>query len=170
VILRWEAAYAKSYAVLASDNGTVFTPVLYETNGNGGTDTVTCSTNARYVRMTGLTRATLYGYSLYEFEVYGTPPASVATSAPPLSYALFQNYPNPFNPTTEIQWSINNRQSTIVKVFDMLGREVATLLNEVKEPGTYAVQFDGRGLASGTYFYRLQAGNFTATKRMVLMK
>ena len=88
----------------------------------------------------------------------------------PSEFALEQNYPNPFNPTTNIQFSIVNRQLAIVKVYDVLGQEVATLLNEVKDPGTYTVQFDGSGLSSGVYFYRLQAGEFVATKRLLLLK
>jgi DNA-binding beta-propeller fold protein YncE len=86
------------------------------------------------------------------------------------AFALLQNYPNPFNPTTRIQFTIVNRQLTIVKVYDVLGGEVATLVNEVKEPGTYTVQFDGSVLASGVYLYRLQAGDFVQMKRMLLVK
>jgi hypothetical protein len=84
--------------------------------------------------------------------------------------ALKQNYPNPFNPTTTIQFTIVNRQSTIVKVFDLLGREVTTLVDEVKSPGTYTVEFDGSKLASGVYFYRLQAGDFVQAKKLVILK
>jgi hypothetical protein len=88
----------------------------------------------------------------------------------PQNHFLFQNYPNPFNPTTEIQFTIVDRQWTIVKVYDVLGSEVATLVNEVKGPGTYTVQFDGSYLASGVYFYRLQAGDFTQAKRLMLLR
>jgi hypothetical protein len=88
----------------------------------------------------------------------------------PALYELGQNYPNPFNPTTKIQFTIVNRRLTTVKVYDVLGREVSTLVNEVKEPGTYSVEFDGTNLASGVYFYRLQAGDFVATKKLVLLK
>jgi hypothetical protein len=97
---------------------------------------------------------------------------SVGTSSAqsPTAFELFQNYPNPFNPTTKIQFTIVNRQLTTIKVFDLLGKEVATLVNEVKEPGTYTVQFDGSKLPSGVYFYRLQAGNFVQTKRILLLK
>jgi hypothetical protein len=88
----------------------------------------------------------------------------------PGRYVLEQNYPNPFNPSTKIQFSIVHRQLTIVKVFDVLGREVATLVNELKEPGTYTVQFNASSLASGVYFYRLQAGNFVQTKKLLLLR
>jgi len=88
----------------------------------------------------------------------------------PEYYQLSQNYPNPFNPTTEIQFTIVNRQSTIVKVYDFLGSEVVTLVNEVKEPGTYSVQFDARDLATGVYMYRLTAGSFVQSRKMLLIK
>jgi hypothetical protein len=83
--------------------------------------------------------------------------------------ALGQNYPDPFNPTT-IRLTIVNRQWTIVKLFDPLGREVATLLNEVKDPGTYTLHLDGSHLASGVYCYRRQAGDFVATRMLVLVR
>lgn len=87
-----------------------------------------------------------------------------------LQFGLRQNYPNPFNPTTKIQYSIVNRQLTIVKVYDVLGQEVATLVNEVKGPGTYTVEFDGSNLASGVYLYRIQAGTFVRTRKLLLLK
>ncbi len=90
-------------------------------------------------------------------------------------YYLSQNYPNPFNPTTTIKYSIpstgtRNAVSVQLKVFDILGREVTTLINEEKTPGNYEVKFDGTDIASGIYFYRLQAGSFSETKKFVLMK
>jgi hypothetical protein len=88
----------------------------------------------------------------------------------PLKFGLDQNYPNPFNPTTKIQFTIANRQLTIVKVFDLVGREVATVVNEVKDPGSYTVQFDGSNLASGVYFYRLETGNFVQTRKLVVLR
>ena len=91
-------------------------------------------------------------------------------AAKPEAFVLEQNYPNPFNPTTNLRFSIANPQLTILKVYDLLGREVATLVNDVKQPGTYTVQFNGSGLASGVYLYRIQAGNFTQTKRLLLLK
>ena len=95
----------------------------------------------------------------------------------PTETRLLQNYPNPFNPTTNIQFTIANRQLTIVKVYDLIGREVSTLVNEVKEPGIYTVGFDASGLASGAYFCRLQApsssgqaGDFSQTKTLLLLR
>jgi predicted GH43/DUF377 family glycosyl hydrolase len=93
-----------------------------------------------------------------------------AVSAQPTSYGLEQNYPNPFNPTTVISYQLPVASWVRLVVFDLLGREVKTLVNEKKEPGAYQVKFDGSGLASGVYFYRLQAGEFSQTKRLMLLK
>lgn len=99
---------------------------------------------------------------------------SVAVQLPLLSapkeFALFQNYQNPFNPSTVIGYQIPKASWVTLKVYDMLGKEVATLVNEVKEPGTYEVQFDASHLTSGVYIYKLQAGASTAVKKLVLMK
>jgi len=86
------------------------------------------------------------------------------------TYSLSNNYPNPFNPSTTIRFTISDFGITILKVYDVLGNEVATLVNEEKPIGSYAVEFDATTLPSGIYFYRLQAGNFVETKKMVLMK
>ncbi len=95
----------------------------------------------------------------------------VKTSASmPDKFELYQNYPNPFNPVTNFQFSIVNCQLTILKVFDMLSREVATLVNEVKQPGVYKVNWNAGGFPSGVYFYRLQTDTFTETKKLLLLK
>ena len=89
----------------------------------------------------------------------------------PNGFVLKQNYPNPFNPSTSIQYALNSTQFVTLKVYDALGNEVATLVNEEKEEGVYQVEFSANsGSASSIYFYRLQAGNFSETKKMVLMK
>ena len=82
--------------------------------------------------------------------------------------AALQNYPNPFNPSTTIKFSIPNSQFVTLKVYDMLGREVTTLVNEGKPAGNYEVKFNGNGLASGTYFYQIRAGNFVETTSYLL--
>ncbi|MDE3059114.1 MAG: T9SS type A sorting domain-containing protein [Bacteroidota bacterium] len=88
----------------------------------------------------------------------------------PNAFSLSQNFPNPFNPTTHLRFTIADFRLVTLKVYDVLGRETATLVNERKSPGTYDMQFDGSALPSGAYFYRLEAGNFAETKRMVLVK
>ena len=89
-------------------------------------------------------------------------------------YTLSQNYPNPFNPSTKINYSIVKAGMVSLKMFDVLGRQVATLVNEHQAAGSYTVSVDmagiGRHLASGVYFYRLEAGSFTAVQKMMLLK
>ncbi|MBE0538749.1 MAG: 5'-nucleotidase C-terminal domain-containing protein [Ignavibacterium sp.] len=88
----------------------------------------------------------------------------------PNEYALEQNYPNPFNPSTTIKYSIPESGNVQLKVYDVLGNEVAILVNEAKVPGTYEVQFNASQIASGVYIYSLRAQNFVQTKKMILMK
>jgi len=88
----------------------------------------------------------------------------------PSGYALSQNYPNPFNPSTEIQFSIPAGGFTTLKVYDVLGKEVATLVNENLAPGTFKATLDGSALSSGTYIYRLVSGSMQMTKKMMLLK
>ena len=94
----------------------------------------------------------------------------------PSEYKLEQNYPNPLNPSTTISFTIPNIETTrrvvftTLKVYDILGREITTLVNEEKVPGSYNVYFNGNNLPSGIYFYRLAAGNYTTTKKMLLLK
>jgi Secretion system C-terminal sorting domain len=88
----------------------------------------------------------------------------------PKEFKLEQNYPNPFNPTTSIQYQISSISEVTLKIFDILGSEVATLVNKEQQPGYYEVQFNGSSLASGMYVYRLSAGNFISTKKMMMLK
>lgn len=88
----------------------------------------------------------------------------------PIDFALEQNYPNPFNPTTTINYSIPEAGNVEMKVYDVLGNEVATLVNEEKTPGNYIANFDASSLASGLYIYTLRSNNFVQTKKMILMK
>jgi hypothetical protein len=88
----------------------------------------------------------------------------------PKDYVLQQNYPNPFNPSTTISYQLPVRDHVSLKVFDLLGREVRTLVNEVQEPGYKSLQFNATGLTSGIYFYRLQAGSFSASKKFLLLR
>ena len=90
--------------------------------------------------------------------------------AGPLTFALEQNYPNPFNPSTIIHYALPEKSNVELIVYDILGNEVATLVNEEKPAGSYEVEFSATGLPSGIYFYRIQAGSFVETKKMVLMK
>ncbi len=88
----------------------------------------------------------------------------------PDKFALEQNYPNPFNPTTKIRFDIPTTEFVTLKIFDVTGREIRTVVNEKLNAGIYEREFDGAGLTSGIYFYRLEAGDFKATKKMIMLK
>jgi hypothetical protein len=88
----------------------------------------------------------------------------------PTNYNLTQNYPNPFNPSTKIRYSVPHPSQVVIKVFDILGNVIEVLVNDEKVAGTYELTWYAENLPSGIYFYRLQAGSFIETKKMVLMK
>ncbi len=92
------------------------------------------------------------------------------SEAVPSEFSLGQNFPNPFNPSTTITYAIPSAEAVTLKVFDVLGKEIATLVNETKSPGRFSVAFDAAASVSGIYFYQLRAGGFVETKKMVLMK
>lgn len=89
---------------------------------------------------------------------------------PPSEYQLNQNHPNPFNPTTTISYTMPMTGIVSLKIFNVLGKEIATLVNETKSAGNYSINFNAGGLSSGVYFYRLTTDNFTSTKKLILMK
>jgi hypothetical protein len=119
-----------------------------------------------------------YAYRLKQIDnngafTYGST-VEVAISSAPAAFALSQNYPNPFNPSTVISYQLAVNSQVTLKVYNMLGQEVATLVNGPQEAGVYTVSFNTSkgtlGLSSGVYVYRLQAGSFISTKKLVLMK
>ncbi|MCF8240129.1 MAG: T9SS type A sorting domain-containing protein [Melioribacteraceae bacterium] len=88
----------------------------------------------------------------------------------PTEFALEQNYPNPFNPATTIEYSLPGEENVELKIYDILGNEVKILVNGKQEAGFYKVNFNASNLASGLYIYRIQAGKFRQTRKMLLMK
>ena len=124
---------------------------------------------------------TTYGYgttktsTLVYANINGIEFGEMVTSADDLpneidGYNLNQNYPNPFNPSTKIKFKLAETVFTSLKVYDVLGNDVATLFNEEKPAGEYEIDFDAFGLTSGVYFYQLKAGSFIDTKKMILIK
>jgi hypothetical protein len=115
-----------------------------------------------------------YLYRVYAVDNEGTgyesQIVSVNVTSIPAQFTLDQNYPNPFNPVTSIRFNVPQTENVTLKVYDMFWREVATLVNETKAAGTYNVSFDASKLSSGTYFYRMDAGSFTATRKLSVMK
>ena len=95
---------------------------------------------------------------------------SLPNNNQPVAFDLGQNYPNPFNPTTTIQFTLAESGEITLEVINVLGHTVATLVNEFRAPGNYQVTFNGSGLSSGVYFYRLKSGTNIQTRRMLLVK
>ncbi len=110
------------------------------------------------------------GVCYYQYSFSGTTTVAVETPTIPASFTLSQNYPNPFNPTTTIKYQVASREHIRLTVYDLLGREVAILVDEEKFTGTYEARFNASTLASGTYIYRLQAGHQVLTRKMLLIK
>ncbi len=104
----------------------------------------------------------LFGYEWTTDVETGNPVAS--------EFRLMNNYPNPFNPSTTIKYSVPQGSNVLIKVFDILGNEIETLVNEEKLVGIYEASWNATSLSSGVYFYRLQAGDFISTKKMILLK
>ena len=88
----------------------------------------------------------------------------------PTVFSLSQNYPNPFNPITTIQFGIPKEVKVTLKMYDMLGAEVETLIDEVMEPGYYKFEWNASQFSSGVYFYRITAGNFVSAKKLILLR
>ncbi|HSP88995.1 MAG TPA: T9SS type A sorting domain-containing protein, partial [Ignavibacteriaceae bacterium] len=88
----------------------------------------------------------------------------------PIEFSLSQNFPNPFNPTTKIEFHIPNFEFVSLKVFDVLGREITTLVKEEKPAGSYEIEFDASELTSGVYFYQIKVKDFVESKKMILLK
>lgn len=170
--LIWEYAYGREYTIDVSNDEINWTTLKHVYNSDGGLDRIDLSANARFVRMYGLQRGTQWGYSLYEFEVYDTLLSSGIEDEEfsKVDYIMEQNYPNPFNPSTIIGYQMPEDGRVLLKVYDILGREVAVLLDESKSKGYHEERFDASGLSTGIYFYQLISGNFQSTRKMVYLK
>jgi M6 family metalloprotease-like protein len=160
---RVQSAFADSGIYVAVQNG-------YVSGSGTSTDSHTytfvdrTNTGQRFYR---LSETDSTGRVFYSSHVSIQMPATVGEPVP-AEYVLSQNYPNPFNPSTTIRYEIARGGYVLLRVYDLLGREVATLVNERKPAGTYAVQFNASGLASGIYFCRLAAGTFIETRKLLL--
>ena len=115
-------------------------------------------------------RAATHGNGAYERKLFGNPSSVNIISETAGTYRLEQNYPNPFNSSTVIRFQFSDTREVTLKTYDVLGKELFTLVNGKFQPGTYQVSFNGNGLPSGVYFYKLSAGEFTDIKKMILMK
>ncbi|RPI18092.1 MAG: alpha/beta fold hydrolase [Ignavibacteriae bacterium] len=124
------------------------------------------------VLMNGSSYINLNENSYIELPVLGTPPIGVNNGSSNIAreYSLSQNFPNPFNPVTKIEYALPESDKVVLKVYDLLGKEVRTLVNELQRPGFHTVIFDASGLSSGIYFYKLTTDNFQDVKKMILVK
>ena len=169
VKLNWATATEtnnKGFEIQKSSDRVAYVTIAF-VNGNG---TSTSSHEYSYVD-TKVSGKTFYRLCQVDFD--GTSKFSNLVEVgeiAPTSFELSQNFPNPFNPVTNIKYSVASAQQVTLKVFNVLGKEVASLVNERKEAGNYSVDFSALNLSSGTYLYRLQAGAFVQTKKMVILK
>jgi len=171
VMLRWATASERDndYFEILRDGQMV------HRHSSAGNSTV--RTDYAWADESGLTAGRTYEYTLNAVDIagnrhrLGTRQVTVsAVDAVVGEFALEQNYPNPFNPLTTIAFSLAERSAVRLAVYDLTGREVASLLNEEKDAGKYALTFDAGALPTGVYFYRLEAGSFAAVRKLILMK
>ena len=147
----------------SSDNGVTWTVV--DDNGLVSFINNTIQFTSQYALIN------TFGIGVYRrslSEITSVEQESVTNS--PQTFQLHQNYPNPFNPSTRIQYQVINGSQVSIKVYDVLGNEVAALVDEYKPTGIYAIEFSAENLSSGIYFYKLQTNNFVETKKMILIR
>jgi hypothetical protein len=170
-VLYWETAYAKEYYLEVSDDTTMWTSVAHITNGDGGIDRIPVNAETRFVRMRGIQRATVWGYSLFEIELYSKPPDGISTYERPATFSLRNNYPNPFNPDTKIEFTLAEKGYATLRVYNIVGQEVTVLFDQVGEAGRlFRTIFSASGLPSGIYIAVLNSGRHRQCQPMVLLK
>jgi hypothetical protein len=142
-------------------------------NGSGEPGTILVQLGASFQKLKGIM---YYSYSNYKLvprkddDFVGYSTAVKDENSSPVAFNLEQNYPNPFNPSTKIVYSIPKSSNVTLKIFNILGQQVKTLVNETQSQGTYTVTFNASSLPSGIYFYSIEAGNYTEVKKMILLK
>jgi hypothetical protein len=158
---------------LSTNNGTSWTSV------NEGLPKHLPDDTTHYPEIGGLAVSGTYLFATFTYYapgIFRRPLSEMITSTQspsnqlPVAFTLFQNYPNPFNPSTTIKFELPEASHVKLEVFDILGRELAVLVNEMRNAGLYEVQFDGPNLASGVHFYRLTSGQFRAVKKMAVVR
>lgn len=178
--VRWFKTYhAREFQGQASQDGTTWITLFSETNGKSGDyESVFTQTNARYLRLT-MTKNNQSTYRINEFEIYSGAATNASMraeiadgggKAASVEFTLLQNYPNPLNPSTNISFSLPGEAHLTLKIFNLLGEEVATLVDGLRPAGNHTVLFDAKHLPSGLYFAVLQAGEVRQVRRIVVMK
>ena len=149
---------------------------LYESDDNGDNWFLVNGglNDSKYILSLEITKSGFLFAGMDYYGIYKSANKVVTTlneeNTVPSKFELMQNYPNPFNPSTSIEYSVPSNEYVLLKVYDLLGNEVNTLVNERQSAGNYEVNFDASNLASGIYFYRLQSGSFIQTKKLMLLK
>jgi hypothetical protein len=161
--------YDQGYNFIASDSGIIF-EVEYIAK-----DSLSDSTKAHLVFTEAMAADSSIMMLPFEFingEISISPSVGVkeTPNISPIKFELYQNYPNPFNPSTTIQFDIPKASFLTLKVYNVLGQEVATLVNEKREAGSYEVKFNASTFSSGVYFYRLHATDYISTKKSLLVR
>jgi photosystem II stability/assembly factor-like uncharacterized protein len=158
-------AGSETGAYLSSNNGTNWIDINLGMPSGQSVDILYSTNNYLYAIYQATISSIMYRRPLSE--ILGIKSTGTET---PSSYSLSQNYPNPFNPTTKIKFNVAKTGEVKITVFDVTGREVQTLVNESLKPGTYEAAFDGSQFTSGVYFYKITAGDFSETKKMLMIK
>jgi parallel beta-helix repeat protein len=160
VKLQWTSEFTTKVSII---------PLVGTLNETSGTKSVTVTNNTIFkLTLTGPFGDTA---TYVDTVIVLKPVAGIRViGASPLNYALSQNYPNPFNPTTIIEYALPRAGFTTLKIYNSLGEEVSSLIAAYLQPGKYAIEWDASKFASGMYFYRLQTGSFTTTKKLVLIR
>lgn len=180
IVLYWETAYGTDYQIQVSNDGSTWQTVFTVTGGDGGVDILEMNTQARYVRLFGIKRGTQWGYSLYEFEIYGPDTGAEVVSKNNSSlflqdWVLYPAYPNPFNGITVIQYHVAQSGPVRLEIFDLLGKCVNVLKNQWQAEGDHKVVWKGENqkgekVAGGIYFCRLVGGKKPLVQKLFLIK
>ncbi|MDF1613051.1 glycoside hydrolase family 3 C-terminal domain-containing protein [Stygiobacter electus] len=168
----WETAYGKEYIIEVSNDNLNWKKIIEQKNGNGNIEKWIVNETARYIKLTGIKRGTLYGYSIYEFEVYNRTSSSVDNynNELPTNFELYQNYPNPFNPSTTINFKIPKSGHVKLNVYNSIGELVTNLIDNIMPAGNHSITFDANRLPSGVYIYTISTNNIISSKKMMLIK
>jgi hypothetical protein len=177
IVIRWgNKAYASQYSIQASEDLVHWSVIKSVIGGTGGVSYEETLTN-----LTGTERYLYFllqakgngAYSIAEIYVYGVPSSTdvaMLNSEIPTTYLLSQNYPNPFNPVSKIRYDLPQESNVSLKIYDILGREVKVLVDAKQTAGSYEVEFNAAKYSTGLYFYRITAGYFVQTKKMIFLK
>jgi PKD repeat protein len=158
---------------LSVDNGSNWSTIVESTPNTGSYSWIVASQDSSdecLIRITNIDDGLVYDARDAAFTIDMITGVEEIQTDIPTEFDLSQNYPNPFNPVTLIKYQVPNTSHVSIKVFDLTGQEVATLVNQVKEVGTYEIKFDARNLASGVYLYRMIAGDFTSVRKLNVLK